>query len=167
MAENVNVMLDGEKAALTLNSVSVTPTENIELPRVSNVEFTAAGAADAEIVDVSWASSYGAMVLRQNGVVEPYDGYLEAGASSGEIKLAGGNEISGWQTFFNYIPVGFDHIVPKGLDHILFVLGLFFLSTRMGPLLWQISAFTLAHTITLALAALGYVTIPGSIVYNH
>ncbi|CAN0588825.1 unnamed protein product, partial [Ectocarpus sp. 12 AP-2014] len=51
-----------------------------------------------------------------------------------------------------------------GLDHILFVLGLFFLSTRMGPLLWQISAFTLAHTVTLALGALGYVNIPGNIV---
>jgi hypothetical protein len=60
--------------------------------------------------------------------------------------------------------VGFDHILPKGLDHILFVLGLFFLSTRWGPLLWQISAFTLAHTFTLALGALGWVNISGSIV---
>ena len=64
----------------------------------------------------------------------------------------------------SYIPVGFDHILPKGLDHILFVLGLFFLSTRWGPLLWQVSAFTLAHTVTLALGALGLVNIPGSIV---
>ncbi|HBQ36935.1 MAG TPA: hypothetical protein DD729_08910, partial [Rhodobacteraceae bacterium] len=45
----------------------------------------------------------------------------------------------------------FDHILPKGMDHILFVLGLFFLSTYLRPLLWQITAFTLAHTVTLAL----------------
>lgn len=50
------------------------------------------------------------------------------------------------------------------MDHILFVLGLFFLSTRLGPLIWQVSAFTLAHTVTLALGALGWVNVPGSIV---
>ena len=51
-----------------------------------------------------------------------------------------------------------------GLDHILFVLGLFFLSPHLKPLLWQVSAFTLAHTVTLALGALGWVNIPGAIV---
>jgi len=60
--------------------------------------------------------------------------------------------------------VGFDHIIPKGLDHILFVVGLFLLTTAIGPLLWQISAFTLAHTITLALGMLGILNIPGNIV---
>jgi hypothetical protein len=72
--------------------------------------------------------------------------------------------MTGWQTFVAYIPVGFDHILPQGLDHILFVLGLFFLSTQMRALLWQVSAFTLAHTVTLALGAMGWVNIPGSIV---
>ena len=47
---------------------------------------------------------------------------------------------------------------------ILFVLGLFFLSTRFTPLLWQVSAFTLAHTVTLAMAVLGIVSVPASIV---
>ena len=59
---------------------------------------------------------------------------------------------------------GVEHIIPKGLDHILFVLGLFLLSTRLRPLLLQISVFTAAHTITLGLAATGYVSVPGSIV---
>ncbi len=54
--------------------------------------------------------------------------------------------------------------MPKGLDHILFVLGLFFLSTHLRPLLWQVTAFTLAHTVTLALGAMGWVTVPASIV---
>ncbi len=70
-----------------------------------------------------------------------------------------------WQDrFFLFIKAGIAHIVPKGLDHILFVLGLFFSSLILGSLLWQVTAFTLAHTITLALAALGIVQLPASIV---
>jgi len=70
-----------------------------------------------------------------------------------------------WQEkFFLFTKAGIEHIIPKGLDHILFVLGLFFSSLVFMSLLKQVTAFTLAHTITLALAALGFVEIPGSIV---
>ena len=135
-----------------------------DLARTSTLRFTATLPDGAESIQVGWAEAYGALVLRQMAVDKPYDGYLEAGALSDPIPLSGGGQVGQWQTFFNYIPVGFDHIIPKGLDHILFVLGLFFLSTQIRPLLWQITAFTLAHTVTLALGALGYVTIPASIV---
>ncbi|MBT8053938.1 MAG: HupE/UreJ family protein [Xanthomonadales bacterium] len=70
-----------------------------------------------------------------------------------------------WQeTATLYVELGFEHILPKGLDHILFVLALFFASTRLKPLLIQISVFTLAHTITLGIAAAGWVKAPGSVV---
>lgn len=62
-----------------------------------------------------------------------------------------------------YILVGFLHIIPEGTDHILFVLGLFLFSTRLKPLLWQVSAFTLAHSITLGLALYGVVRLPATI----
>ncbi|MFN0136864.1 MAG: HupE/UreJ family protein, partial [Phycisphaerae bacterium] len=55
------------------------------------------------------------------------------------------------QVAWRYTVLGFEHILPKGLDHILFVVGLFLLSNRMRPLLLQVSAFTIAHTVTLAL----------------
>ena len=42
-----------------------------------------------------------------------------------------------------YVCQGFIHILPQGLDHILFVLALFLLATRTSTLLWQVSAFTL------------------------
>lgn len=63
-----------------------------------------------------------------------------------------------------YLWAGFDHILPKGLDHILFVIGLFLLSPALRPLLVQVSLFTFAHTVTLALASFGAVTIPAAVV---
>jgi hypothetical protein len=69
-----------------------------------------------------------------------------------------------WRQAASLIALGFTHIVPGGLDHVLFVLGLFLLASRTRTLLLQISAFTLAHSATLALAALGLVSVPSSIV---
>ena len=54
--------------------------------------------------------------------------------------------------------------MPKGLDHILFIIGLFLLSPRLKPLLWQVTTFTLAHSLTLALSMLGVLKLPSSIV---
>jgi hypothetical protein len=148
----------------TLIRVNVGPVGDVEVVRSSIFEFSAVLPAGVDSVQFGWDSSFGVLVLRQMDVPAPYDGYLEAGALSDVISLGGGGQTTGWETFLDYIPTGFDHIVPKGLDHILFVLGLFFLAARFRPLLLQISLFTLAHTITLALAALGYVTLPGNIV---
>ncbi len=63
-----------------------------------------------------------------------------------------------------YLVLGFTHIVPKGFDHILFVLGLFLLSTRLKDVLAQVSAFTIAHSITLGLTIYGVVSLPPRIV---
>ncbi|MEO8087026.1 MAG: HupE/UreJ family protein [Bacteroidota bacterium] len=54
-----------------------------------------------------------------------------------------------------YIRLGFTHILPLGFDHILFILGIFFLNPNLRSVLWQATAFTVAHSITLALAASG------------
>jgi phospholipase/carboxylesterase len=59
-----------------------------------------------------------------------------------------------------YVVLGFEHILPRGLDHMLFVLGLFLLSPRLRPLLWQITAFTVAHSVTLVLSMSGVVALP-------
>src|SRR6185436_10418310 len=54
--------------------------------------------------------------------------------------------------------------VPLGLDHILFVLGMFLLSPRLKPVLSQVTAFTLAHSITLGLAMYGVLALSPRIV---
>ncbi|MFL4471058.1 HupE/UreJ family protein [Tateyamaria armeniaca] len=155
---------DGTAFPLTLDSVVVPNVTDGELPRISDIVMTGALPDGATSITVAWPDGAGDLVVRQQGVEEPFTGLVSGGTTSGPISLTGGDAATGWQAFAEYIPVGFDHILPKGLDHILFVLGLFFLSTRLGPLLWQVSAFTLAHTVTLALGALGLVNVPGSIV---
>lgn len=147
-----------------LTDVMIPEVGDVEVLRASTASFTVEIPEGFEAVQVGWDPAFGAMVLRQQGVEAPYSGNLAGGEVSDPIALAGGSQLGPIATFFDYIPAGFDHIIPKGLDHILFVLGLFFLSTRFGALLWQVSAFTLAHTITLALAAQGIVNIPGNIV---
>lgn len=84
--------------------------------------------------------------------------------ASGALLDAAGRPLSGWSTFGLYVEVGVRHILPAGLDHILFVLALFLSSTRLMALVVQISTFTVAHTATLGLAAAGVISPPAAIV---
>lgn len=63
-----------------------------------------------------------------------------------------------------YLKLGFTHIVPLGLDHILFVVCLYLLNPKLKTVLWQATAFTVAHSITLGLAMYGYISPPSNIV---
>ena len=63
-----------------------------------------------------------------------------------------------------FIKSGFQHIIPKGLDHILFVLGLFFSCLKFRSLLILVTTFTIAHSITLILAGIGWIQLQGDII---
>jgi hydrogenase/urease accessory protein HupE len=90
-------------------------------------------------------------------------GAVPAAPTAGAVSTTGSSKDS-WNTFINFLHQGFVHVLPEGLDHILFVLGLFLLSRAWRPLLLQVTTFTLAHSVTLALATLGLVHVPSSIV---
>lgn len=154
----------GAAVDLSFEGARIPVIGDVDVPRASHILFAGAVPADARDLRLTWPKGAGALVLRQQEVKAPYTGYLQGGETSPAIPLAGGAALGPWQTFLSYIPIGFEHILPYGLDHILFVLGLFLLSPRLRPLLWQISAFTLAHTITLALGTLGLVRISPEIV---
>jgi hypothetical protein len=85
---------------------------------------------------------------------------VPTGPAAGAVGADGGR----WSTFGDFFAQGFQHVLPKGLDHILFVLGLFLLSRAWRPLLLQITTFTVAHTITLGLATFGWVHVSPRIV---
>jgi len=63
-----------------------------------------------------------------------------------------------------FIELGFRHILPLGLDHILFILAIFLNARSVTSLLIQASTFTIAHTITLGLAAAGVISAPEAVV---
>lgn len=148
-----------------LVSVSIPDVGDFELSRDSKVVLTAALPEGSGGVTVGWDKSFGPLIVRQMGESEnAYTGYLTNGQISDVIPRTGTVSQSQFSVLLTYIKIGFEHILPKGLDHILFVLGLFFLSLKIRPLLLQITAFTLAHTVTLALGILGIVSVPASIV---
>ncbi|MGJ8642975.1 MAG: HupE/UreJ family protein [Luteolibacter sp.] len=64
----------------------------------------------------------------------------------------------------NWIISGYQHVIPLGLDHLLFIIGLFLLAPKWKPLMGQSILFTVAHSITLALAILGFITLPSRLV---
>jgi hypothetical protein len=74
------------------------------------------------------------------------------------------DKLSGSDAAWVYLKLGYNHILPLGLDHILFVLSLFMLSPKMKPLLWQATAFTVAHSITLGLAMYHVISPPANII---
>lgn len=68
------------------------------------------------------------------------------------------------EVFWFYMKMGITHIIPEGLDHILFVVSLCLLSNKIKTILWQATAFTVAHSITLALAAKNIIVAPSQLV---
>jgi hypothetical protein len=117
----------------------------------------------ARRLSLAYRWSYGAMPLlvKDQPAAEPRVVWLGAGERSPELPIAGADRPA---VVRQYIQLGFTHIVPLGIDHILFVLGLFFLSAGWRALLLQVSTFTMAHTVTLGLTMLGVVSISPSIV---
>jgi hydrogenase/urease accessory protein HupE len=90
--------------------------------------------------------------------------WLDAGNRSADVGLDRLPPAGPWTTATEYLRLGFTHIIPGGLDHMLFVLGVFLLSARARDVLLQISAFTVAHSLTLALSMQGLVSLPASVV---
>jgi hypothetical protein len=158
-------LLSGEtRLTPELDAVNVPEVGNAELPRHSIIHLVADLPDDDGAITFGWDASLGGLIARQQGVEEGYTAFLTSGALTDPIPRSGPSGQTAFSAFVDYIRVGFDHIIPKGLDHILFVLGLFFLALKMRPLLWQVTAFTLAHTVTLALGALDIIRIPADIV---
>jgi len=165
MQQRIVIEVDGERILPELVGASIPEVGNFELARVSTLHLRADLPEGDSPVSVGWAALYGDLVVRQvGGGEDAYTAFLSDGDLTDPLPRLEIRTESAWSVFARYIIVGFEHIIPLGIDHILFVLGLFFFSLHLKPILFQVTSFTVAHTITLALASLGLVTVPASIV---
>jgi len=140
---------------------------DLRLSRLSRLGFKGVLPPNEQSVTFSYAKNFGniAVKFRKAGEQATTVDWLTQGALSPVFTLD--KDVlprSRWQTAQTYVSLGFVHIVPRGIDHILFVLGLFLLSLRIGPLLAQVTAFTLAHSITLGLSIYGVISLSPVIV---
>ncbi|SMN12282.1 putative membrane protein [uncultured Candidatus Thioglobus sp.] len=90
--------------------------------------------------------------------------WLRNGNPSGVIDINYPEPISTAQRLLQFVAIGFDHVIPLGWDHILFIIGMALSSLLWRKLLLLVGVFTLAHTLTLGLASAEIIAIPARIV---
>lgn len=165
--DELHIEFDGVRVTPTLATTEVPPPGDLALSRISRLELHGPIPSGARSFRWAYPAAYGSNVLRlkKEGDAEVVAVWLKDGALSEPFPLAGPVPVqSRVQIVWQYVALGFTHIFPYGLDHILFVLGLFLLSARAKPLLVQVTAFTIAHSITLALSIYGIVSLSPAIV---
>ena len=172
LLEAIEVRLDGRRATLDITEVEIPVPGYTKVPRISLIVLEGPIPAATESLRWYYPSAFGDNAVRVRQVDEKNarwhwsswqwirDDRISEPFSLTEVFT----EPDFTTVVVDYVGAGFDHIIPNGLDHILFVFGLFLFSTRMRPLLWQITMFTIAHSITLALAMTGLLELPARVV---
>ena len=164
--QRVHIRFDGVEVQPSFE-VSVTPAPDSLSASAATIRLT--GPLPTAAANVTWQygwtfSSYSLSVAAANGAA-PDPVWLEGDESSPAFALDRIAPPPSRLTIARrYLALGFTHILPLGFDHVLFVLGLYLLSRKTSALLWQVSAFTVAHSITLGLSMYGVLAVPSRIV---
>lgn len=102
--------------------------------------------------------------VRDTKAVISYDLDLQTGSSVLDSQHPSfDTEQSGWERFWSFFGLGAQHLLT-GFDHILFLLALIVGSRRPREVLLAATAFTVAHSVTFILAAIGVVSAPAVVV---
>ena len=139
---------------LRLDMVDVAPGAlgNPELPRDTTLTLQAALPPGAQDVALFWPSRYGLLILRQQGVDEPYTGYL-SGQWSDPIGIAQPGAF--WGAAKEHAALSVSHLAGQGLDHVFLALALALLALRPGVAAAQATALVLGAGLTPVLAWTG------------
>lgn len=166
LLRRIAIAFDGVRSDPAMR-ITVAPAADVNGVPGATLVLTGRTPAGARAFTWSYAltsASYGLTVLDGAGTRAATQ-WLEGDATSAPIPLrAAPAAPARLPTAVRYVWLGFTHILPGGLDHVLFVLGLFLLSRRARPMLLQVTTFTVAHSLTLGLGLYGLVTIPSSVV---
>ena len=156
---------NGQPVRLTTLGVDVLAEADSELPRDSRVRLVGAlpdGATSLTYAPGETLPDTAVRIYLGDG--DPAVQYVTHGSISDPFLLDAKVERALSAIVWDYIELGFTHIVPKGIDHIVFILGLTLISKRLIDLVIQVTAFTVAHSVTLALGLYGVLNLPASIV---
>ena len=167
LIQGLKLNFDGKSVDPTLISVRVPEVKDPGRARVSTLKFEGIIPVGARIFRWSFAAKFGdsILVVKHAGEHKGLSNWLKEGKESNPFPISEKFiPKSTAQVAAEYVDLGFSHIIPKGLDHILFVLGIYLLSLRLKAIVWQVTAFTVAHTITLGLTIYGLLSLPSSIV---
>lgn len=172
LLEGIDLKMDGQSIPLQLASVEIPEPGYTKVPRISVLTLT--GKASREHKQLTWfyPMAFGDHATRVRQVDEDNERWhwsdhqwIKEDVYTEPYPL---DEIFTrqpvWNVLKTYTGAGFQHIFPLGMDHILFVIGIFLLSLKMKPLLWQVTMFTLAHSITLSLSMLDIFSLPSRVV---
>jgi hydrogenase/urease accessory protein HupE len=146
---------------------SVAPGADVTSPAVATIRLTGQIPPDARHFTwtYGWTFASYALTIRRAASENVTTEWLEGGQTSAPFAFTvPAPPVDQLGTAWRYLTLGFTHIVPYGLDHMLFVLGIYLLSRRTRSVLWQVSAFTVAHSITLGLGMYGVVAVSPRIV---
>ncbi len=167
----VRVRFDGEPTPfeVTFPDHGTPRTDRTEIPTVLGLTARLTAAIPDGAREVEFFASRAFLAVHLTVVDERRDvtlrSVLERGARSDPFNLVGPVVSLRPDTIVvQYLRLGFVHIIPEGLDHILFVLGLFLLNIKFRPLAWQVTAFTIAHALTLTLATFEVVALSPKLV---
>jgi hypothetical protein len=166
LSQRIGVTFDGQRVQPEI-SVSVAPSADVGGVPGATLVLTGARPRDASAFTwkFGWTfASYALSVQAREGCPTTTQ-WIEGADVSAPVSLdALPAPETRLELAVRYVTLGFTHILPKGLDHVLFVLGVFLLSRRIRSILMQVSAFTIAHSITLGLSMYGIVSVSPSIV---
>jgi hydrogenase/urease accessory protein HupE len=164
--ERVKIGFDASEVRPAIQ-YTVAPGPDTASPPVATIRFTGQIPPGARHFTWTYAWTFAsyAITIRRSASENAATAWLEGGESSEPFALRPAHRPADrFEVARRYLTLGFTHIVPHGVDHMLFVLGICLLSGRARPVLWQVSAFTAAHSITLALSVCGVVTVSPGIV---
>ena len=170
--ERIQIKYDGKLAPQSIQSVHIPDAGYTKVPRISLIILEGQVPPFAQSLSWYYPLAFGDNAVRVRQVNEAEKKWhwsehqwIRKDQPSQAFSL---HEVFAerpwWQVMWSYIVIGFEHIVPLGVDHVLFIIGIFLFSAYLRPLFWQVTMFTLAHTLTLGLSSAGWIALSPRIV---
>ena len=168
ISSNIDIKINNKSKQIILIGIEVEDIKNLDISRDTHIYCRVLLDKNSEQFTFRWIQKYGPIILRENNNNKSDDElvteYLQSGIESNQFSFKENNFTKTFNSFTKFFVLGVQHIIPKGLDHILFIFGLFLFSSSLKKLITQITIFTIAHSITLIFVSLSLMRVNPQIV---